>query len=41
LKDNTILAALHKYRDGVLDYQIVFKSIFGTFNAVVEYRPNN
>lgn len=41
IKEYEIVGGFHKFRGDSLDYQIVFKSLFGTFNAVLEYRPSN
>jgi hypothetical protein len=41
LRGHTILAGFKRFREESIDYQIVFKSTFGTFNAIAEYRPNH
>ena len=44
MKDSTLLAGMHKYKSydtNIIEYQLIIKSIFGTFNAIVDYRVNN
>jgi len=41
LHGNTILAAVRTYVNNFLYYQILMKSTFGTFNAILEYHTES